>query len=824
MNNQFGGGFDLDSFGTQFQGNDSSQQQQQQQQRRYVSNTSNGPCMDNYDPSRGLGMPAAPAPYNVIENSTMNSSANGTNSHQTFMPSGVTTTAAGSVSVSRRTSQHQPPNGSGYNDMNFDPLSMRNMQQQQQNQQQQVVNQHLHNHQHVHHHHHHILAQPQHPPQTQYRNHHPQQQRNSTPTSITNSKSLSSSVSYSNNIFANQPQPIPSMQPSQQIPQQRSQPRPAKRKPKAPPKPEPWMETISLDVSGVAMEPMNGMQIITKLNERTTEVLTRYLPCVHFLVQCQQELRKGLAAATSKRMVHHMLRETMTPRQFYSTYVANLPERFYRDNKRKMPSEHLTTAVKELQKLCASAKAVESQGCEIVKNTFLGGMKDGESWGLRRWLSKQGGALYICGDIECLLNSCNKLDRSKDSTVKLAARLRPLAKNALTKLKNEVPSSYQERSSAHPYLPFFHRLESALRGMSNFDPEDDDVICIDDDDEVQELKAKKPAPPPRKRKSDSGKASSTKPKRKAGAISKAPSKKFNSSGGGGGGATIFDEIEILDAKPPAKKRAKASSPVTAPAALLAAVAGDDSEYMTALLKTFDDDAVDGIDLTFDDIDKQTSPLDNGLFTTEKDAYDLATGIDQLARLFDSSKHDSVRPDYVLVEPFWDQGRPYARVLRMFSDILRDPNTSAHFLDRVEDRVLIEQGKPTPSSIVKHPLCFRDIVNALLEDFSSVANTIAGNNGVLANRTLSSWNMWNGKELLQAIDLVFLNFLACEKVVDGGSKSSARSMANKLRKNLWAGIKRIIDEELGSDDPEEKRKCTPTRRGESSGFVVLKSGK
>ncbi|KAL3919302.1 MAG: hypothetical protein SGILL_003822 [Bacillariaceae sp.] len=557
---------------------------------------------------------------------------------------------------------------------------------------------------------------------------------------------------------------------------------------------------------------MSGLQIITKLNERTTEVLTRYLPCVHFLVLCQQDLRKGLAAATHKRLVHHMLRDTMTPRQFYSTYVANLPERFYRDNKRKMPSENLTTAVKELQKLCASAKAVESQGCEIIKNTFLGGMKDGESWGLRRWLSKQGGALYICNDIECLLNSCNKLDRSKDSTAKLAARLRPLAKNVLNKLKSEVPSSYQEQSSAHPFLPFFHRLESALRGMSNFDPEDDDVICIDDEDEVQELKAKKPAPPPSKRKSDS---INNKSKRKAESISNAPN----------GGSTIFHEIGILDDhKPPAKKRAKASSPVTAPAALLAAAAGDDSEYMTALFKTFDDDASDGIDLNFTDIDKQTLPLDNPFFTSEKDAYDLATGIDQLSRLFDSNKHDSVRPDYVVVDAFWDKGRPYARVLRMFSDILRDPNTSANFLDHVEDRVLIEQGKPTPSSIVKHPLCFRDIVNALLEDFSSVDNTIAGNSGLLPNGTLSTWNMWNGKELLQAIDLVFLNFLAYEKAVDGGTKSSARSMTNKLRKSLWADIKKIIDEELESNDPEDKRKCTPTRRGEASGFVVLKSGK
>eukprot|EP00550_Attheya_septentrionalis_P011912 CAMPEP_0198302624 /NCGR_PEP_ID=MMETSP1449-20131203/55954_1 /TAXON_ID=420275 /ORGANISM="Attheya septentrionalis, Strain CCMP2084" /LENGTH=85 /DNA_ID=CAMNT_0044005041 /DNA_START=14 /DNA_END=268 /DNA_ORIENTATION=- len=58
-----------------------------------------------------------------------------------------------------------------------------------------------------------------------------------------------------------------------------------------------------------------------------------------------------------------------------------------------------------------------------------------------------------------------------------------MAKQASNRLKNDVPQAYQEVSSAHPYLPFFHRLESCLSRLSNFDPEDDDVICIDDEDD-----------------------------------------------------------------------------------------------------------------------------------------------------------------------------------------------------------------------------------------------------------------------------------------------------------------------------------------------------
>lgn len=617
------------------------------------------------------------------------------------------------------------------------------------------------------------------------------------------------STSYSGNIFA-QPQLVSSLD---------SHETQRKKKQKPPPRPEPWMEELKITVSGVSLEPMNGFQVIKTLEDRMTEVLTRYLPCVQFLVQCQQDLRKGLAAATQKRMVHHMYRDAMTSRQFYTTYVANLPKRFYDENRRIMSTENLSVAFKELQKLCANAKAVEPQGCEVVKNTFLGGMKDGESWGLRKWLSKQGGALYICNDTECLLNSCQKLDRSKDTTVKLAARLRPLAKNALTKLKSDVPSSYQEQSSAHPYLPFFHRLESALRGMSNFDPEDDDVICIDDDDEIEELKAKPAAPPPSKRKSGS-KASSDKPKRKAADISRTSKKRSKEGGGGCIDGGLLDlggdsDIEFFDAKPPAKKRAKAASPtIGGTATLLADVTGDDTDYMKALLSTFDDDN----STDFDAFDKRSS-LD-AAFPMEKDAYDLASGIDQLARLFESNQQNIVRPDFVVPDSFWDEGARYAKILRMFSDMLRDPDASIHFLDSIGEDQLLQEGKPPYTSVIKHPLCFRDIVNALLEDFSSADNTLTGNNGLLTEGTLSSWNMYNGKELLQAIDLVFLNFLAYEKGAGGGGKSSTRSLTNKLRKKLWENIKQIIDD--GTADAEERKKLTPTRRGEGSGFVVQKS--
>jgi hypothetical protein len=130
------------------------------------------------------------------------------------------------------------------------------------------------------------------------------------------------------------------------------------------------------------------------------------------------------------------------------------------------------------------------QGCEHVKNTFLGGMRENESWGLRKWLSKHGGAGAICNDLEEVLRTVKALKKSEKTTIKLAELLRPIAMQAHDRLKKDVPAAYQEQSTAHPYLPFFHRLEACLKQMANYDPEDDDVICLDSDDDEEEVKKK----------------------------------------------------------------------------------------------------------------------------------------------------------------------------------------------------------------------------------------------------------------------------------------------------------------------------------------------
>jgi len=395
---------------------------------------------------------------------------------------------------------------------------------------------------------------------------------------------------------------------------------------------EVWLERLEFPVSGISLEPMKGTAVVKRIQTRATEVTTRYLPCVDFLVQCQQELRKGLAVATRKNTIQHLYRDAMTPNQFYRIYVASLPTKFFQKNKGLMTAKNLEAAFKELQKLCDNSHAAQHQGCEAVKNTFLGGMKDGESWGLRKWLSKHGGALQICNDFECILNSCQKLDRTLDTTRKLGEMLRPTASQALKQLKSEVPPSYQEQSSAHPYLPFFHRLESALRGMSDFDPEDDDVICIDDDDELEAIKSTAP--------SDANTPKKRKPEAKADENRVAVAAKHSDED---------SVVEILDVA----RAAKRSKPTFDGDS-------DDADFIH-LWKSVENDA-------------STDFFNQSLFDSSpfepRNALDLARNLDELAVMFDSNQHWTIRPTNVPLESFWDEAEKYASVLRLFSEILK----------------------------------------------------------------------------------------------------------------------------------------------------------
>ena len=269
---------------------------------------------------------------------------------------------------------------------------------------------------------------------------------------------------------------------------------------------DPILERISLTVTAVSLTPLSGNEVVRHIRTKTDDVITRFLPCVDFLVNCQQELRQGLAMAQATAASQQNRRKRggagsrssigMTPRQFHATYVAPLPRRFVRQNESLMARDCLRMAGASLESLVRDAAAAMPQGCDHVKNAFLGGMRENESWGLRKWLSMHGGAGSICNDIEEVMRHVKVLPKGDVTTRRLAEMLRPIARQAHDRLKKDVPTAYQERSSAHPYLPFFHRLEACLKQMATYDPEEDDVICLadssDDDEAIKVVSSSSP--------------------------------------------------------------------------------------------------------------------------------------------------------------------------------------------------------------------------------------------------------------------------------------------------------------------------------------------
>jgi hypothetical protein len=447
----------------------------------------------------------------------------------------------------------------------------------------------------------------------------------------------------------------------------------------------------------------------------------------------------------------------------------------------------------------------------------------------------------------------------------LADRLRPLAKQALERLKNDVPASYQEISTAHPYLPFFHRLESALKSVSNFDPEDDDVICIDDDDEIEEAKKRAASRPAVKRQSVSLDGPSTK---RAKVSDDFTANAFDADDDHDDDDDDDDDsiVEVLARR----------SPMVAAAPKEAASLKDDDDWIcprctmlnpadevrccmcdktlstgcdtedeaeaTAFHKTFaelessknfgdlescasvgppegmwDPSASDSqLVTTIGGSPRILSPLitNNSVFcgADHMTPTEIAHRLEKLAVIFEIDQQDTIRPQISIAnETFWDTRLQYACALRLFLEILQH-RESHDLLAMVDDHELSQLGQRTYSSIIKHPLCFHDIIGAL---FNGIGEDSHGD-GQLPTHSLGTWNMWRGMDLLQAIDLVFLNNLAYH----GKERTKERSKTNKLRRTFWDGINGIIASHVGPD-ADKRRQVTPTRRGESSGFVVRK---
>ena len=416
--------------------------------------------------------------------------------------------------------------------------------------------------------------------------------------------------------------------------------------------------------------------------------------------------------------------------KYYKTCFESLPARFFERNKLIMPSKELTDSYEGIKALLVDVKTAEQKGnLDGMKNAFLGGMRDGESWGLRKWLSKNGGALKICNDVELIWGALRNLSRDEATTKELAKILRPKARFALKRLQEGVPKAYQEVSTAHPYLPFFHRLECALKGLSEFDPEEDDVICIDDSDDDD------------------------------------------------------DEIQVTDAN---GVPIKATKPVKTDDAVVINVEGDDhgdnnhqesGESNNNAARSAQEEGGD-------------SSIAATLQTAS--AIELAQSIDGIASKIEAGTE--IRPSDLNFDDYWTRADNYIVVLRLFQKILLENNTN-HLTDHVSEQKKYE-------SLIKNPLCFRDIVATLCQ-----YETSSRSKGELKRicPNLKKWNVYEGKYLIQAVDLVFLNNLAFL----GKNPNVTRKFIQALRTKFWREIRK------------GEKKFIPTRRTETSDFVIRK---
>mmetsp|Transcript_10773 Transcript_10773/g.15193 ORF Transcript_10773/g.15193 Transcript_10773/m.15193 type:complete len:883 (+) Transcript_10773:133-2781(+) len=619
--------------------------------------------------------------------------------------------------------------------------------------------------------------------------------------------------------------------------------------------------TFSMSIPSLSSSSMSAKEILERIEKRANEVETLFIPCVEFLVMCQQELRAGLAHASKRKSSGRGYnRASMTPREFYNTYLTPLPDRFYGLNQLIMSAKPLHVCVEGISSLLKDAKIVENMGCEAIKNSFLGGMRDGESWGLRKWLSKNGGALSICNDLELIYGAIQKLDKNSPITIELAARIRPKTKQAYHQLKNKIPPAYQEVSTAHPYLPFFHRLETALKSLMSYDPEEDDVICIDSDSEDDGIgvtivdQKKNISKTLNQTKVSVGGDSEISLKDTPESIFKldgsrtpkdicsSPTKiskyipfqkaeEDHDDGDsdievicvkGANGDVVqtstYDQLasEELVSQLPQQNNNKKPKKWRCPKCLKQ----NECTTTNCIVCDSDDDdndeeaeaAAAAAAATFDQLSSVSKSSSQSKVLTMRD---LSDAIDKVATVLESGR-SLCKPDleFHCLNDFWSTPLGnYVFILRLMQMIISE-RSADHLLNPIYTTKLFKSEIHRYKSLIKNPLCFLDIVKALYFPYKIGSNTVFDDSqrkvhtGQLECSNLKHWNMFIGKHLIEAIDLIFLNALA----FNGKCQTTFRKDTTRLRAIFWEEIK--------------KRACyqkqrIPTRRGETSGFVIKK---
>lgn len=179
-----------------------------------------------------------------------------------------------------------------------------------------------------------------------------------------------------------------------------------------------------------------------------------------------------------------------------------------------------------------------------------------------------------------------------------------------------------------------------------------------------------------------------------------------------------------------------------------------------------------------------------------------------------------------IDTFWGTMDTFPRILLLFRTILQHPSSHRFMEDESHFRMI---GMPDYRSVMRHPLCFHEIVSVLSRSEDAVKYphiTLRLSNGKLPNSEgLQDWNMWNGVHLIEAIDLVLLNSLAYNSFKEGRNNNPSsqqqleqqRTEAESLRNVLWEGVNSMLKERLR---PQERRDHLPQRRSTNCEFVLV----
>jgi hypothetical protein len=236
------------------------------------------------------------------------------------------------------------------------------------------------------------------------------------------------------------------------------------------------MNDLYLTLPSLSIEPMTAARLVLRVQDTMVAVMHRYLPCALFFIHSQCRLDSGL------QQQHQQSTNDAT---FFAMHLAPLPTFFKIKNHSSMQKNALDEAFQGLEQLLSQVQLSCSQGSMQMTLDFTGGLREGQPFGLRKWLSDHGQVLALCSNLEGIHQVCVKLldDASLlDTACHIAEAIRPMARRTLDQLLMSVPKHVRD------HLPCFHRLVANLRNMSTFNPSDKTI----DDDDIQEVGDFKP--------------------------------------------------------------------------------------------------------------------------------------------------------------------------------------------------------------------------------------------------------------------------------------------------------------------------------------------